>query len=72
MLAGGACRWVSLQASFGSASFVPGIGPSPDKMLQGRLFSYPDTERPGLPVPAWVPAGPLAAACAAIRSRYQR
>jgi catalase len=24
---------------------VPGIGPSPDKMLQGRLFSYPDTHR---------------------------
>jgi catalase len=24
---------------------VPGIAPSPDKMLQGRLFSYPDTHR---------------------------
>ncbi len=24
---------------------MPGIGPSPDKMLQGRLFSYPDTHR---------------------------
>jgi catalase len=24
---------------------VPGIGPSPDKMLLGRLFSYPDTHR---------------------------
>jgi catalase len=24
---------------------VPGIGASPDKMLQGRLFSYPDTHR---------------------------
>jgi len=24
---------------------VPGIEPSPDKMLQGRLFSYPDTHR---------------------------
>ena len=24
---------------------VPGIGPSPDKMLIGRLFSYPDTHR---------------------------
>ncbi|KAL3667545.1 hypothetical protein V7S43_007099 [Phytophthora oleae] len=24
---------------------VPGIEPSPDKMLQGRLFSYPDTQR---------------------------
>lgn len=24
---------------------VPGIEPSNDKMLQGRLFSYPDTHR---------------------------
>ena len=24
---------------------MPGIGPSPDKMLLGRLFSYPDTHR---------------------------
>jgi catalase len=24
---------------------VPGVAPSPDKMLQGRLFSYPDTHR---------------------------
>ena len=24
---------------------VPGIEPSADKMLQGRLFSYPDTHR---------------------------
>jgi catalase len=24
---------------------VLGIGPSPDKMLQGRLFSYPDAHR---------------------------
>ncbi|GAA0374631.1 catalase [Acrocarpospora corrugata] len=33
------------QASFEPSNFVPGIGPSPDKMLQGRLFSYPDTHR---------------------------
>ena len=33
------------QAAFEPSSFVPGIGPSPDKMLQGRLFSYPDTHR---------------------------
>jgi catalase len=31
------------QAAFSPGHFVPGIGPSPDKMLQGRLFSYPDT-----------------------------
>jgi catalase len=33
------------QASFEPANLVPGIGPSPDKMLLGRLFSYPDTHR---------------------------
>ncbi|MFH0815354.1 MAG: catalase [Methanobacteriota archaeon] len=31
------------QAAFSPANFVPGIGPSPDKLLQGRLFSYHDT-----------------------------
>lgn len=33
------------QAAFAPANFVPGIGPSPDKLLQGRLFSYTDTQR---------------------------
>jgi catalase len=33
------------QAAFEPANMVPGIGPSPDKMLLGRLFSYPDTHR---------------------------
>ena len=33
------------QAAFSPADFVPGIGPSPDKLLQGRLFSYHDTHR---------------------------
>ena len=33
------------QASFEPANMVPGIGPSPDKMLQGRLLSYPDAHR---------------------------
>jgi len=33
------------QAAFSPASFVPGIEPSPDKLLEGRLFSYPDTQR---------------------------
>lgn len=33
------------QASFEPANMVPGIGPSPDKMLLGRLFSYPDAHR---------------------------
>lgn len=33
------------QAAFNPANFVPGIGPTPDKMLQGRLFSYGDTQR---------------------------
>jgi catalase len=33
------------QASFEPANLVPGIGPSPDRMLLGRMFSYPDTHR---------------------------
>jgi len=33
------------QAAFSPATLVPGIEPSPDKMLQGRLFSYNDTHR---------------------------
>ncbi|HEX6480530.1 MAG TPA: catalase, partial [Ktedonobacteraceae bacterium] len=30
------------QAAFEPSNMVPGIGPSPDKMLLGRLFSYSD------------------------------
>ncbi len=33
------------QAAFTPSSFVRGISSSPDKMLQWRLFSYPDTQR---------------------------
>ena len=33
------------QAAFNPASVVPGISFSPDKMLQGRLFSYGDAQR---------------------------
>jgi catalase len=33
------------QAAFNPANVVPGISFSPDKMLQGRLFSYGDTQR---------------------------
>jgi catalase len=33
------------QVAFSPANVVPGIGFSPDKMLQGRLFSYGDTQR---------------------------
>jgi catalase len=33
------------QLAFAPANMVPGIEPSPDKMLQGRLFSYVDTHR---------------------------
>jgi catalase len=31
------------QSAFSPANMVPGIEASPDKMLQGRLFSYHDT-----------------------------
>lgn len=33
------------QAAFNPGNVVPGIGFSPDKMLQGRLFSYGDAQR---------------------------
>ncbi len=33
------------QSAFNPASVVPGIGFSPDRMLQGRLFSYGDAQR---------------------------
>lgn len=33
------------QAAFSPTTIVPGISFSPDKMLQGRLFSYSDTQR---------------------------
>lgn len=33
------------QAAFSPSHMVPGIDASADRMLQGRLFSYPDTHR---------------------------
>ncbi|MBL8022496.1 MAG: catalase [Leptospirales bacterium] len=33
------------QAAFSPANLPPGIGASPDKMLQARLFAYPDAHR---------------------------
>jgi len=33
------------QATFSPGTLVPGIEPSPDKMLQGRLFAYSDAHR---------------------------
>jgi catalase len=33
------------QAAFSPSHMVPGIDASADRMLQGRLFSYPDTQR---------------------------
>lgn len=33
------------QAAFAPSNVVPGIGPSPDKMLQARLLAYQDAHR---------------------------
>lgn len=33
------------QSAFALSALVPGIEPSEDKLLQGRLFSYPDTPK---------------------------
>lgn len=47
------------QAAFSPSNVVPGLGLSPDRMLQGRVFAYPDAHRyriganfQGLPVNA--------------------
>jgi catalase len=34
-----------VQAGFEVANFVPGIGPSPDRMVMGRMFAYGDSNR---------------------------
>jgi catalase len=34
-----------VQAGFDVGSFVPGIGPSPDRMVLGRMFAYADSQR---------------------------
>ncbi|TKA02992.1 catalase [Actinacidiphila oryziradicis] len=61
------------QAAFEPNNMVPGIGPSPDKMLLGRLFSYADTHRyrigpnyaqlppnrPHVPVHSYAKDGPM-------------
>ncbi|MFG3051605.1 catalase [Kitasatospora sp. NPDC048239] len=61
------------QAAFEPASLVPGISVSPDKMLLGRIFSYPDTHRyrigpnyaqlppnrPHVPVHSYAKDGPM-------------
>ena len=53
------------QLAFAPSHMVPGIEPSPDKMLQARLFSYSDTHRhrlganyQNLPVNAPLPHAP--------------
>jgi catalase len=33
------------QAAFSPTNFVEGVGPSPDRMLQARLFAYADAQR---------------------------
>jgi len=33
------------QSAFSPSNIVPGIGFSPDKMLQARIFSYADAHR---------------------------
>ena len=52
------------QVAMNPANVVPGIGFSPDRMLQGRLFSYGDTQRYRLGVnhhqiPVNAPRGPF-------------
>jgi catalase len=58
------------QSAFSPANFVPGIAASPDKMLQGRLFSYHDTHRHRLGPNYHLL--PVNAPKAAIMNNYQR
>lgn len=58
------------QAAFSPGNFVPGTGPSPDKMLQGRLFAYHDAHR--YRVGANYALLPVNAAKAARVNTYQR
>lgn len=39
-----ACVLQVEQATFSPANLVPGIDASPDRLLQGRVFSYKDTQ----------------------------
>ncbi len=58
------------QVAFAPGNFVPGIGVSPDKMLLGRLFSYPDTQRHRLG--ANFHQIPINASKAGLTNNYQR
>jgi catalase len=54
------------QAAFNPGNVVPGIGFSPDKMLQARLFSYGDAQRYRLGVNHHqIPVNARAARCTA-------
>lgn len=58
------------QVAFSPSHMVPGIEPSLDKMLQGRLFSYPDTHRHRLGVN--YTQIPVNAPCCTKVANYQR
>ena len=58
------------QAAFAPSNFVPGVGPSPDKMLQGRLFAYADAHRYRLG--ANYASLPVNAPRGAVAATYQR
>ncbi|UQA93333.1 catalase [Streptomyces halobius] len=61
------------QAAFEPSNLIPGVSVSPDKMLLGRIFSYPDTHRyrigpnyaqlppnrPHVPVHSYAKDGPM-------------
>lgn len=72
------------QAAFKPSALVPGIGPSPDKMLQARLMSYADTHlhrlgvnhhqvpvnKPRCPVMHYIRDGALTTGEAGVRPNY--
>ena len=59
------------------SNMVPGIGPSPDKMLLGRMFSYPDAHRARIGVnynqlPVNAPTAPVHSYSKDGAMRYQK
>src|SRR5437879_1845220 len=64
-------------AAFDVSNMVPGIGPSPDRMLQGRMFSYADAHRARIganyiQLPVNSPVAPVNACTNDVPMRYNK
>ena len=64
------------QGAWAPSNLVPGIGASPDKMLLGRMFAYPDAQRYRIganynQLPVKAPKSPVHSYSTAGQMRYQ-